>query len=124
MQGTRSGVRLPWLLIIVAVALFMGASSMPGDDSDSSVDDPIALSEIGPNHSLVDHEVTLSVLTPREVQVVLAVGDGKTTAQIAESCGMAVRTVECHIRNAYRKLGVHSRVELVRRLVRTGHLRL
>jgi len=44
------------------------------------------------------------------------VGEGKTNKEIAAQLYLSPKTIEYHLANAYRKLGVHSRVELARHL--------
>lgn len=53
-------------------------------------------------------------LTPREVDVLKLIVNGYTNRQIGQELGISVRTVEGHRANLYDKLGLHSRVELVR----------
>lgn len=53
-------------------------------------------------------------LTPREVDVLKLIVDGYTNRQIGVELNISVRTVEGHRSNVYEKLGLHSRVELVR----------
>jgi two-component system response regulator NreC len=53
-------------------------------------------------------------LTPRETEVLRLIGDGYTNSQMAELLHIGVRTVETHRANLMGKLGLHSRVELVR----------
>jgi len=53
-------------------------------------------------------------LTPRELEVLRRIALGYTNRQIAEELGISVRTVETHRANLMGKLGVNSRVELVR----------
>ncbi|GAA4511504.1 helix-turn-helix transcriptional regulator [Brevibacterium yomogidense] len=60
----------------------------------------------------------LTGLTARERAVVVRVVSGDGTDGIAEALGISPRTVETHVRNAYRKLGVHSRTELRAEIVR------
>jgi DNA-binding CsgD family transcriptional regulator len=45
--------------------------------------------------------------------VLLLVAQGKPDKVIAAELGISVHTVNAHLRKAYRKFGVHSRVELV-----------
>lgn len=53
-------------------------------------------------------------LTPREVDVLKLIVEGYTNRQIAEKLSISTRTVEGHRANLSEKLGLHSRVELVR----------
>ncbi|MDR9368921.1 helix-turn-helix transcriptional regulator, partial [Conexibacter sp. JD483] len=53
-------------------------------------------------------------LTAREREVCRLVAGGATNREIAEALFLSPRTVEHHLRLAYRKLGVRSRTELVR----------
>lgn len=51
-------------------------------------------------------------LTRREDQVRGLVSDGLGTEEVAARLGISPRTVESHLHNAYRKLGVHRREDL------------
>ena len=53
-------------------------------------------------------------LTPRETEVLSLIAQGYTNRQIAEKLSISVRTVESHRANITGKLGLRSRVELVR----------
>lgn len=53
-----------------------------------------------------------SLLTARETDVARAIVEGKTYKEAAQSLFLSPRTVEHHLRQAYRKLGVRSRSEL------------
>ena len=55
-------------------------------------------------------------LTPSELRVARAVAAGQTNRAIAADLVVSVRTVETHLANAYRKLGVHTRTQLALRL--------
>lgn len=52
-------------------------------------------------------------LTPREASILLMVSQGADTAQIADELFCAQSTVRVHMSNLYKKLGVHSRAELL-----------
>ncbi|WP_342761260.1 response regulator transcription factor [Glycomyces sambucus] len=52
-------------------------------------------------------------LTPREVQVLRAMSDGKSNAQIATELFLSIDTVKCHAKRLFRKLGVHDRAHAV-----------
>ncbi len=59
--------------------------------------------------------IGIDALSPRERQVHRLSIAGQTAAEIAGSLGVSVRTVETHLAHGYVKLGVRSRIELVRR---------
>jgi len=58
----------------------------------------------------------LPPLTPRERQIVSLLLDGYSDANIAAQLQLSEETVGTHLRRIYRKLGVHSRLELSARL--------
>ena len=57
-------------------------------------------------------------LTERELQIARLVVDRKTNPQIAAELFLSSKTVETHLRNTFRKLGVASRVEVARAVER------
>lgn len=59
-------------------------------------------------------------LTPRELVVTRLAVQGLSAADIAARLVISVRTVESHIANSYAKLGINTRVELVRRATEFG----
>jgi ATP/maltotriose-dependent transcriptional regulator MalT len=59
---------------------------------------------------------SLRALTPQELQVALVVAQGSTNREAAAALFLSPKTVEFHLGNTYRKLGVRSRAELVRRV--------
>jgi len=60
------------------------------------------------------------LLTPREAQIADQVGQGKSNREVAAALYLTPKTVEFHLTRIYRKLGVHSRSELVRKLNTAG----
>jgi DNA-binding NarL/FixJ family response regulator len=52
-------------------------------------------------------------LTPREVEIVSYVRRGFANKQIAEALAIREDTVKKHLRNAYTKLGVHRRTQII-----------
>jgi DNA-binding NarL/FixJ family response regulator len=72
--------------------------------------------------TLVADEAPVEPLTPREMEVLRLISEGHTNRQIAEVLSISVRTVESHRANLMSKLGLHSRVELVRYAKRHGLL--
>ncbi len=63
-----------------------------------------------------------SVLSPREVQVLEVVTEGKTNREIAASLKLSEKTVEKHLSSIYAKLGVSSRTEAAMALIRERKL--
>ncbi|MGB0096925.1 MAG: LuxR C-terminal-related transcriptional regulator, partial [Solirubrobacteraceae bacterium] len=53
-------------------------------------------------------------LTPQELQVALTIARGLTNREAAARLFLSPKTIEFHLRNIYRKLGIRSRTELVR----------
>ena len=56
------------------------------------------------------------LLTPQELQVAMSVAKGARNKEVAASLFLSARTVEFHLGNTYRKLGIRSRIELARRV--------
>jgi DNA-binding CsgD family transcriptional regulator len=56
-------------------------------------------------------------LTAREAQVLRLLAFGCTYSQAAERLGVSMHTVTSHVKNLYRKLGVHSAAAAVMRAV-------
>lgn len=52
-------------------------------------------------------------LTSREVEILQAIADGKSTDQIAASLFLSPHTVSSHVRSILTKLGVHSKLDAV-----------
>jgi two-component system response regulator NreC len=61
-------------------------------------------------------------LTPREVQVLRLIAQGYSNVQVGETLVISVKTVEAHRARIVEKLGLHSRVELVRYAMTKGLL--
>jgi DNA-binding NarL/FixJ family response regulator len=59
-------------------------------------------------------------LTPREAEVVKLIAEAYTNRQIADTLGLAEKTVESHRANVLMKLGMRDRVEVVRYAIRRG----
>ena len=61
-----------------------------------------------------------SVLTPRELEILRQIAEGKRAADIAANLGIAATTVEVHKRNIKEKLQLRTTVELTRYAIREG----
>ena len=76
------------------------------------------------NHDATKGEVIASCLTPRELDVVRLLGSGCSYEQVAMRLGISPHTVVSHIKNAYRKLQVHTGAGAVMRAVQLGLLEI
>ncbi|MFQ5340878.1 MAG: response regulator [Anaerolineae bacterium] len=70
------------------------------------------LQDVAPPHAT--DETLVEPLTRRETEVLQLIAQGYTNRQVAETLTISVRTVETHRANLMDKLGLRSRVELVR----------
>ena len=62
----------------------------------------------------INQQEYIEPLTPREIDVLTLIARGYTNRQIGDELTISVRTVEGHRSNLTKKLGISSRVELVR----------
>jgi DNA-binding NarL/FixJ family response regulator len=63
------------------------------------------------------HTTAVAALTARESEVIGLLASGLSYSQIGERLGVSLNTVGSHIKNAYRKLEVHSATAAVMRMV-------
>lgn len=65
----------------------------------------------------------VSLITPREIEVLAWVRDGKTNGEIADILGLSMLTVKNHLRHAMKKLVVRTRGQAVAKAIALGCLR-
>lgn len=63
-------------------------------------------------------------LTPRELEVLEALGEGLSNKSIAARLGITEHTVKFHVSAIFGKLGAENRTDAVRRGVRLGLIAL
>jgi two-component system, NarL family, nitrate/nitrite response regulator NarL len=108
----------------VAVCAFDGAFAgrLPPEASAAQVDAALRAVATGltvraatPNARNFDPlpEEPAVLLTPREIEVLSALVDGRTNKETARLLGISPHTVKFHIESLFRKLGVASRAEAV-----------
>ena len=144
LEARRSGIGAPyqmegfarrgsWLsLLIMPTSMHDSAGSYLGGFS--------VIEPIGPRKTLHDQELDLaraargiaaqgetiyssrrrenldlSALSAREVEIVSRLLGGNGPSAIAGECSISVHTVRSHLKSIYRKLGVHSQLELAAR---------
>lgn len=66
------------------------------------------------------HQERLSLLSPREMEILRLISNSCTNADIAKTLFISEETVRTHIRNMFEKTGVKNRVEAMLLLVRSG----
>lgn len=66
------------------------------------------------SRQLFHQPVQRPMLTPRESQILSALGRGESSKQIAKSLSLSVRTVETHRQAIKRKLGIEGQAELIK----------
>lgn len=59
-------------------------------------------------------------LTRREIEVIVLLGHGKNSREVADTLLIEPRTVQFHVYNIYRKLGCKNTLSLIREAQRRG----
>jgi|SRR5882757_5166287 len=62
------------------------------------------------------------LLTPRELQVLSAIGNGLSNRKVGRSLGISECTVKVHLHSIFIKLGAGSRTEAVIQGIRNGYI--
>ena len=101
-----------------------GATSTVFLDAIRKACDPGRGDELGEEPSEEGRPERVSpVLTPREREIISLIAEDLTSRQIATLLRVSERTIHSHLRNAYKKLGVHGRIGAVEAARREGLLR-
>jgi DNA-binding NarL/FixJ family response regulator len=97
--------------VMAAIRLVLGGGVYLSEQMGNRLLDKVARSPAGPRVSEVDQ------LSDRELEVFRLIGEGRTTAKIAESLHLSVSTVETHRAHIKEKLQLETGTELFRRAV-------
>ena len=62
----------------------------------------------------------LDRLTPRELEILQLMAEGRSSQRIAGGLGMSPHTLRTHVQNILTKLGVHSKLEALVAAIRYG----
>jgi DNA-binding CsgD family transcriptional regulator len=110
----------PVVALGAAVEDFAGI--LPPDASPIQIDAALQAVVVGltvrpaqrPHHGFAPMtEETAVVLTPREIEVLAALGKGLSNKAVARQLGISPHTVKFHVESLFRKLGAGSRAEAV-----------
>jgi DNA-binding NarL/FixJ family response regulator len=71
-----------------------------------------------------DKDIGVSELHPRELEILALIAKGPSNKEIAGQLSISERTVQSHLLNTFRKLGVNSRTEAVLKGVKLGWVTL
>lgn len=63
------------------------------------------------------------MLTPRESEILSALGRGQSSKQIARELGLSVRTIEAHRQSIKRRLGIEGQAELIKYAVEHARIK-
>jgi DNA-binding NarL/FixJ family response regulator len=96
--------RQPFFTSRLALSMAQNYARRPGDTTRSGDDGVL------PN----------SPLTPREIEVVKLLAEGKSNKEVASTLGVSTRTIECHRNHIMRKMNFTSFSELIRYALRTN----
>ena len=123
--GFRSGLGVPTRL--AGSSRYGGFNLGTSLDADAFLKTVLPIEQILRNFCLIVHrriedltdgtggsERMLIDLTPREREIIQLVSEGYSRKECARLCGISPHTAAEYIQSAYRKLGVHSRVEAAR----------
>ena len=100
------------IFLIYAVVTTGRACSIHMKNGEGSKDVGQAASEL----DAIEHLAQEGKLTPREREVLVELAAGHSSSYIAESLFISSNTARSHMKNIYKKLGVHSREELLTRI--------
>lgn len=113
---------LSMALVAVGVRLVVTARNVESSPRPSAdiVDADGMAADAAPAQNSLEERVRVALLadglTERETSVCMLHSRGRTLAKVADELGISTSTAQSHIKNAYHKLGVHSRDELVERM--------
>jgi len=117
LQAMRAGIRGYVLKTRAAADLIQaimdvgsGLTYLSSGVSQAVVDAYLTKEELAPQESL----------TPRELQVLQLVAEGKTTKEVAALLGVSFKTAESHRTRIMEKLDIHETAGLVRYAIRKG----
>jgi DNA-binding CsgD family transcriptional regulator len=101
-----------YLLSMVSLLFFRGQRSARGQEAEGE-DAQIVVWGGDRYQECCRHIAHEADFTPRELEMLLLLGQGRSVANISSSLFISENTAKSHIRNVYRKLDVHSKQGLI-----------
>ncbi len=96
-----------------------------GEAIDNTDDTPEPLADIAASDGFrAATEAPPALLTPRESEILAALGEGMSNKEVARALGISAHTVKFHLETIFRKLDVTSRAEAVAKGLRQGMIEL
>ncbi len=77
-----------------------------------------------PGFAAATEDIAHPLLTPREMEVLAAIGEGLSNKEVARRFGISAHTVKFHLEAVFAKLGAGSRAEAVAKGLRHGLIEL
>lgn len=102
-----------YLLSMVALFAFRRRKAEDSSDSPAASSDPDATSSLYEIQRKCDEYSKAYGLTKRESEILFYLARGTPAAEISSQLGISVNTAKSHIRHTYRKLGVHSKQDVI-----------
>jgi len=88
---------------------------------DTSVSHQVVKKLVGlPAREAIATGTSYDALTPREQEIMALLAEGMSTSQVGDKLFISPKTAENHRSNIMRKLGLHSKIELVRYAAKLG----
>jgi DNA-binding NarL/FixJ family response regulator len=126
-DGAMAGSNTPAVVLDESAA---AAGLLPADADIAQIDAALRAVAVGlfvrPAPSFFDSDDTtpMPLLTPREIEILMALRDGLSNKAIARRLDISQHTVKFHAESIFRKLGVTNRVEAVAKGLRRGLVHL
>ena len=108
-----------YLLAMVSLFLFKD-KTLRGFDAVAEEGAPVAEQQGDALEARCAHVAGAHGLTPRESEILVHLGQGRTARAISEKLVVSENTVKYHIKSIYQKLDVHSRDEVIDLIERSG----
>jgi DNA-binding NarL/FixJ family response regulator len=104
----------------LAKALIQTYVTRPSTKTSNSASDTATQPPPPQQSAAANNAPDLQVLTPREMEVLRLVAEGRTNQEIADHLVLSIKTVQAHRANVMEKLGLHDITQLVRFALRRG----